>query len=240
MTNPTTPREKLRASIYAILDASDLDASLDSWPASTKVADGGTAGDAPDYPRSWLDYVMDTSAAEVAGMVLSVEDHPSRSAFMTLSGPYDVATKLNFFGRPGDVYVSPTGASDGYEEAFENSPEMVKWSREHYTKVAGIGDEYYWISPSNVIYFTGNPGATKAMVYLGFYDVYWTVTDPLLTFPGEMIPAVEAAALARLFAQNADLLDGARYFSGEWAKRAGIIAQKGVPDRVNPYIRESA
>jgi hypothetical protein len=237
MSNPANLRERIRASILATLDASELDAATDSWPATTE------GGDNIDhtYPASWVDHVIDTAAAEVVAAVAEAADHPLAGDLMTLTGPYAWRDRLDaHLGRPGAVLVTTTGNPDDLEPAYERSQQGVEWRRRNYARVGAVGDEYYYVAKGEEIFFSGGETAT-AYVYLVVFDPDADdgEDDQLEDLPEQLVAAVEAAALSRLAVQQLKKVDAGRYFELKWQAAYQRLLAGGVPDRVEPY-KESA
>lgn len=226
--NPSTIREKLRASVYAHLDASDLNALVDQWVASTKAATTAAGNADPSYPDKWLNWMIDSCAADIAcGLP---PDSQERVSLLVLSGPFENGDQLTGFqGEPGEVLVSPTGDADDYVPAEARPRQAVRWKRRNYTTLSAIGDEYYYIDPSYQIWFTGDPAASRAKVWLVIYDVNWAAPDPdpLLRFPDSNYRALEMHVLASIFAQHGARLEAAAYFARERDKEFATLGIVG-------------
>lgn len=231
--NPSTIREKVRASVYAHLDASDLNALADQWPGSTKTAASPGANADPSYPDKWINWVIDTRAAEIAASLPA--NHAARRDLLVFTGPY--AQSLSgarleaHLGPPGDCLVDPAG-SGTYEIAEPRPRQAVRFKQMNYATIGQIGDEYYAITDDNLLFFTGVATNSRAKVYLVQFDIGWTVTDPLTTYPPLLLPTLEAYVLAHVFAQHGARIDAARHFARERDRAFAALLGGGAISQV--------
>lgn len=227
---PSTVRGKVIADVLAVLDASEIDASWSDVPEDPNYGGGTADGNA------WVAWNVDLAATEVAAIVLETEGHPSRGDLMTLSDPLTHGQKLPpHIGEHGPVQVSPDGTAGAYVPAYERSLEAVL------TKKASsrtLGRENYFIDTADVIWFSAKSASARAKVWLGNV----TIGSPtsLENYPAELLNAVAARALSKLFPQGGDRVGPARHFAGEWAAARAAILRKQVPEPPNPMPAEAA
>lgn len=222
MAVPANAFEEILAHCLAMLDASTGDENAD-WPI--------TSDDAA-YNKLHVTAKIRDAAADVAFAILTADNHPSRTSFLTLSAAMSNGDYLpTSIGAPGPAEVKKNNAAS-YELAYPRDVQMVKIMREKQNIVRHL---YYAVTEADQVFFTGLLDAgpvdnSRIKLWLGVFDV----TDPAFynALSRDLRNWICCRCLMTVQPRGGNVLGGASYWSREWDRFLMSVNKRVLPPEV--------